>query len=726
MKKENIFRYGTNYWRPPNPPREQHRVHLAKIKNELGFDIVNLRVMWNWHNREQDKYCFDEVHEICDICAEVGLDVMLQLNLETAPYWLEEMFPESRYVTANGQAVELGSQEAVPTGGHPGLCFHNEGVMEFAEKYTRAMVRQFKDRENLFAVDAWNEPHLEPAWCCNMWGNTGDKLYCYCQGSRDAFRKWLEGRYGEVSTFNDTWGRAYTRFDQVQPPVLQGNYADWLDWMRFWHDQLAANMQWRVKVLKEEAPELAVISHSGAVPPVLPRANAMIHNWKFADAVDMWGTSFAPQAFSWDLATCAQVIEVTRSAARGKGFWISEMPGGPCNIRGFRASRIPRGKDYHTWNWLAAALGSSGTMHWCYLTERTGQEGTRFGMMRLNGKHTERSLAIAKVAASLKEHSDIILNANGDRQVAVLYDPDNSSLLFAMELEDKLYGHAHTGYYRAIWKSDLTARYVTYDTLGDIREKVLIVPMAMTMPQKVADAIAQFVHEGGVVIADGMTGMFDERGWYRADIPAGKLGEAAGVSEGEMVCSDPDNDISVPSADGSIDSTNRTDLPPMDPIHQGPPISFTWPIEVEVPAHGYLAPLELEGAKAIGKYGEMVLAAHNEYGKGQVYYFGTYMGLALDKNLPEAHLLLKTILQKHAAPVINGERLRPRLMDAGNKALLVVFNDHRTETVTEEINIPAGFLKARDIVNDRELEVRDGSVTVTIGAEQAAVLLLTK
>ena len=106
MKENKIFYYGTNYWRPPNPPRDQHQLHLNKIKNELGFDMLNLRVLWNWHNREQDKYDFSEVHEICDICDQLGLQVILQLNLESAPYWLEERYPNSRYVNANGRAVE--------------------------------------------------------------------------------------------------------------------------------------------------------------------------------------------------------------------------------------------------------------------------------------------------------------------------------------------------------------------------------------------------------------------------------------------------------------------------------------------------------------------------------------------------------------------------------------------------------------------------------------------
>ena len=483
-------------------------------------------------------------------------------------------------------------------------------------------------------------------------------------------------------------------------------------------------MRWRVKVVKEEDPAGIVISHSGAVPPVLPRAHACIDNFRFAEPVDMWGTSFAPQAFSWDLATCAQVIEVTRSAARGKPFWISEMPGGPANIQGFRTSRIPRPKDYHLWNWLAAALGSVGTVHWCYLSERTGQEAGNFGMIRGNGQDTPRSRAIADTAARLRKYEDILTTARPATQVAVLYSADNSSLLFAMELEDKLYGQSHTGYYRAVWKADLGARYVTYDAIDDITEKVLIVPMALSMSDKVADRLAKFVYDGGVLIADCRTGLYDERGWMRPDLPAGSLREAAGLTEGEQVCSDPGNDVVVPTADGVIDEQSRKDLPPMDPIHQGPPITFSWPLPAVVRAHGFLTPLELKGAEPIGTSGDMVLAARHAYGRGCVYYFGTYMGLALDKNIPDAHAVLQHILLKHATPVLRGNSLRPRLIAGQDRSLLAVFNDDRTQCVTEMVPVPGGFRNARNIVDGTLSPIVGDKVSLTVEPENAAILLL--
>ncbi len=726
MKKPTeAFLYGTQYWRPPNPPRDQHRRHLEVIKGELGFDLIRCRLQWNWHHRHADKINFDEVHEICDICEEINLGVLLETSLESAPYWLEEQFPQARYVSANGRPIELGSQEATPTGGHPGLCFHNSPVVEHGERYLREIIRQFKDRSCVWLYDCWNEPHLEPCWCNNMWGNMGDRIFCYCQASREAFRCWLKRRYETIGTLNDTWGRAYTSFSQVQPPILQGHYADWLDWFRFWLDELREHMRWRVATIKKEDPDRIVASHSGATPPVLPRANACIDNWRFAEPVDMWGTSFAPQAFPWDLATCAQVFEVTRSSAVDKPFWVSEMCGGAGNIRGFRKSRMPRAKDYHVWNWLAAAMGSRGTIHWCYLTERTGHETGGFGMVRADGSHTGRSLAIRDVAADLRKHEDVLLSAEIPTQVAVLNDPDISSLLFAMELSDDLYGKSHVGYYRAVWHADLGGRFIKPGQLDEIAEPVLIVPMGLLLSDVSVAHIVEYVRKGGTLIADARTGMFDSRGWMRATLPAGELAEAAGLVEEEMLATYPkDEAVDVPSADGRVAKDQRTEGPSIDPVHQSPAIKFTHPVSAEVTAEEFVVPLGTKTTVPLGTYGDMTLATHHRHGQGHVYYFGTYMGLALEKNSPGAHAVVGRILADHATPNIRGGRLRPRLLTGDKDALLMVFNEDYHESIVETLTVPGNYTRAACVRTGEPRQIEDGKINVEVGPEDVSVLRL--
>ncbi len=239
------FLYGTAAYRP----RCEFRKHLTIIKHDLGFDILRLRVQWNPINHQPNVYDFAELDELMDLSDELGLKVFLEISLQTSPYWLEEAAGEARYVNGFGHAIELGANESIQIGGHPGLCFHHQAVVDAGAEFLATVAERFRSRESLLAYDCWNEPHLEPAWMAT-WGNIAESLFCYCDGTRQAFRQWLALRYGSIETLNDTWGRAFRKWDDVNPPDRRGNYGDWIDWGRFWGDDLRSHMQWRYDVLR--------------------------------------------------------------------------------------------------------------------------------------------------------------------------------------------------------------------------------------------------------------------------------------------------------------------------------------------------------------------------------------------------------------------------------------------------------------------------------------------
>ena len=718
MKPPSSYLYGTAYFRPPNPPRAEHRMHLTKIRKELGFDVIRLRMQWNAIHRQPDRFDWAEYDEIAEICDELGLQFFLETSLESCPYWLERAHPEARYVSANGQAMELGPYDSTQFGGYPGLCFDHEPVCREGARFLRALAGHFKHHPMLIGYDCWNEPHLEPAWVCNYWGNMGDRLFCYCQQTRRQFREWLTAKYKSVETLNAEWGRAYAEWDDINPPNRHGNYADWLDWGRFWYDQLALHMRWRYSVIKSIDADRFVMSHSGAVPPFLPRPNAFIHNWKLAEPVDLWGTSYAPKYHNWDLSTCAGTIDATRSAARGKPFWISEMSGGATYVRGFAKSPLPRPKDYRAWNWLSAACGAKATIHWCYLEESTGPEATNFGLIRANGQTTERARAAVEIAAALRKYSRIIDRHRPDEQLGILYDPDNSMQLFAMENEDELYTRSHIGYYRAAWECDLHARYVTYDTLDDLDGlKVLIAPMCLTMPDAVAARIARFVEKGGVLIAEARTGLFDHRGYNRAVLPAGALAEVVGAVEGEAIYSDPENRPRL---------ANPRNEPWPDPICSGPPIRFTSPVDAEFRARAYLVPLEPTCGKVIARCEGMCLGVHNAFGRGSAYYIGTYAGLALAAEDEPAMKVITTILSRHCRPTVRGRTLRPRLIEGDGESLLAVFNNSRTQRLADRITLPPGFARAVDVHRDEPVLLDGGAISLEVDPEDVRVFHLSR
>jgi len=708
---------GTAYFRPPNPPRSEHRYHLKKIKEELGFDIIRLRLQWNAIHQKPTHFAWEEYDEIVHICEELGLKVLLETSIESAPYWLERAHPECRYVSANGHAIELGPNANTQFGGYPGLCFHHKVAEVHAAQYLTEIASHFKSSSAMAGYDCWNEPHLEPAWIDNYWGNMGDRLFCYCPKTRSVFRDWLAQKYGDIRALNEKWGSPYQDWSEINPPSRHGTYADWLDWGRFWYDQLAEHMQWRYRTIRATDPSHFVMSHSGAVPPFLARANSFIHNWRLAEPVEMWGTSYAPKFHNWDMSECAGTMDATRSAARGKRFWISEMSGGPCNLRGFWKVPAPVPRDYRAWNWLAAAYGAKATLYWCYLEERTGPEAGGFGLVRANGESTPRARSASETGSVLRQYKEILADYVPVPQVGILYDPDNSMQLFAMENGDDLYTQSHIGYYRAIWKTDLYARYITYDTLDDLAGlKVLIAPMCLTLPDSVALKIAEFVHSGGVLIAEARTGLYDNRGYNQPVLPSGILAKVVGAAEQEAICSDPQNRPMLNNPGGE-------QWP--DPIHNGPEISFSEPVAVSVCARGYLAPLTPTEGRSMAHCLGHCVAVTNSYGQGTAYYFGTYLGLALAENDAGSLSIIQSLLGRHTAPQVKGSALRPRWIEGGDEALLAVFNDSRQETHREKIRLPRSYASAYNVYDKREVRIEDESLVVEVEPEGVCVILVT-
>ena len=709
MLFEDNFLYGAQYHRPPNPPADQHAYHLERIKNELDFNVVKFRLQWNWLERKRGELYLDEVEKMFRLADELGLGVIAEINLETAPYWLEEKHPEARYVNAHGVAMELGPYDATQSGGYPGLCFHHKEVRDEMERFLSLLINAIKHHKSLLAYDCWNEPHLEPAWQCNYWGDTGDKLYCYCDGSYREFRVWLQKKYGSIEELNNVWGRAYNNFDQLTPPRRHGNYADWLDWMRFWYDTLGEHMVFRYNAIKAADPSREVLSHSGAVPPFLPRATAYIHNWKLAAGVDVWGTSFAPKAPDWRLADMSGVLDATRSAAAGKPWWVAEMSGGCLYSRGFR-NKMPytRPKDVRSWNWMSVVSGAKGISYWCYLTETTGPEAGGFGLVPFSGEITERAKEAARQSKLLNEVHPIIKDYTPNPEVAVLYDPDNTSLLFAMENTDELYSSSFMGYVRAIFECDVCAHYVTYDTFDEISEKVLIVPMCLTLRRDVAEKIRKFVENGGILISDAKMGLFDERGYLQPVIPSFGLNEVAGLREEESYCSDP-----------SFKPAKNERWP--DPIYNAPPLHISSPLSCDIATSEYLSPLRLEGAEAIGHYENHTVAAHNKYGRGEVWYFGTYVGISISRGDEASLRMVKEILKKYVTPKTSAEVLRPRIIEGADRQLLCVFNDDPYAVHTDEIKLPCGVKRAVSLFDDEKIELTTPTFSLTVDSDDVKV-----
>ena len=702
------FLYGTQFFRPPSPIRELRRDMIKTIAEEYKFNLIRIWPNWDYVNPEPDKWVFDEVEEVMIYCDEFGLQVLCGLMFELAPWWLEQKYPDSRFVDARGRAMRLQGSSNNVTGGWPGLCFDWEPVRDAGAKYIQELIRVVAPHKSLFAYDCWNEPHVEPAWARNIWADPEELLYCYCERTIAAFRAWLQQKYGSLEALNEAWTRRYPNWECIEPPRAMSTYADWIDWRRFMIERETREMKFRVETARAADPVHVMESHGAHHPPLDAGVTSSTNAWRLVESLDAWGMSLFPRWQAIPIFHSAGKFEITRSNAAGKPFYLTELQAGHGNEGLWRSPKM-RTRDIHLYNWLAVAMGAKGIIYWNYAAEATGREATGYGLVSRNGAATDCSREAAKMNQLIQTHWEIIREHHPQPEVALLTDQDNALLTYAASGSEDASTLSFQGYYHALWNMDLFVDFVEPQGLGKRDYKVIIAPWHLIGKKSTLDDLRHFVEDGGTLLIETGFGMYDDRFYYNSVVPPEGLDQLFGYREGESL--------------GVSSRPPAKDVPPSDRVYFEPEITFTAPVAARIKGHTYLTPLELTSAQPIAKYQDMTVAAMKKVGEGQVYYFGTNLGASIATGSEGGIELLRAIVTKVVKPAVAGGKVRPRLVEGKKQSLLVVFNDH-TSDQTARLMLPARYQKATDLFTGVNRPVVNGAVQLTVPYQDAVVLLL--
>jgi beta-galactosidase len=727
MDRTVDFVYGTHFFRAPNPPRPWRRAMLEKIARERQFDLIRIYPTWDYFNPAPGVYEFVELDEVLTLCDELGLRVLLGVVLETAPYWLERMHPDARYVSACGHAISLGGSPAQPSGGWPGLCLDAPPIRAAATEFITALVAAAAPHPSLYAYDIWNEPHIEPAWTRDLWATTPDRLFCYCPYSIEAFGRWLERRHGTVDRLNAAWVRRFTSFAEVHPPTHHGTYQDWLDWRRFVMHSQTDQMAFRVTLVRSLDATHPIESHAAHHPPLTEAALSATNSWDLAAHVDIWGLSLFPRGNSLPPAQGAARCELARSHARGKPFWLTELQGGHTND-GLRRSPTMRPRDIRLWSWVAAACGATGVVYWTYHAEATGREASGYGLVDRAGRETARSVEAARTGRIMRAHAAIIGAHVPTSPVAVLFDYDTALLDFAMEGNENQVLSSHQGYYRALWETDVHVDYVRPADLATAMYPVLIVPWNLMPSRETIEQCRRFVERGGTLLLESGFGLFDEQAVLNPHVPPGGLVQAFGFEEKESHAipprptgdradqREPDEESACTGAHGRASEEEDVDSAPAIALHA--------PLSGRMAATTFLTPLTVLDAEPIGYHNNDVVAVRKAVGQGWVYYIGTNLGATIWQGDPVARALVQRIVRGAVTPRVTSTTVRPRLMDTDRGALLVVVNDGLTDQTDDVTLAESGWTSALDLYTDEAYTLDQGALTVSVPHEDVRVFRL--
>ena len=720
---KDLFFYGTQFYRPPNPPAD-HRIKDLENIEKLGFNVIKIFAEWNWINHHEGVYDFDELIEIIEKAGELEINIVINARIESAPYWLAKKYPDSHYVSAKGIKLELQTRGNTPIGGWPGLCLDHPGVKAEAEKFFIQIAKVLGNYDNMKIIDCWNEPHIEPCKT-NDSATIGDFLFCYCSNTIDRYREWLKERYKTLENLNTKWFRKYGDFTDIDPPRKLNDYVDMMEWRKFMTWAQADKMSWRYKTLKENLPPDKLVMthtslHGNGVSYDVASGNYGLYgcdDYKFSRDVDLFGLSMFPLWGNADVFDICCDLDIVRSSSRGKTCINLELQGGGATSWPTALSRspIPERHHFRLWNFTDIAFGIKGIMYWQYRGEMLGREAPGFGLVKRDGSFTERSDETSRICGFLNKYPELfnsfepIIN-----KAAIVISRDSYYLNFASDGNENYSASSLKGIHRFLLKNNIGPDFLVEEMLEEkiFDYELIYLVMPFVMDTKTADILKKYVQEGGIIISDCAVGIFNRYGVSSEVIPSCGLSELFGAVQDELRQFNLKNREGMEEkADGNIDGQPDIYLRGVNKLKS-----------CSMKMTSFLENYLLKGAEPLLEYKGKIAGTINEFGKGKAYLFGTSLGQSLFLRDKGTENTLLRVLDNEKIEHYCNDSLIIRDLKYGKLQAAVIINPNK-----ERIKQSISFRKEIRIIDSYDkgfqYKLSGGSLAFEINPEDANCLI---
>ncbi|HEY3132462.1 MAG TPA: beta-galactosidase [Acidobacteriota bacterium] len=671
--------------------RQVWREDLRKIKN-LGFNTVRCWIEWTSCEPRPGEFHFEQMELILDLAQEVGLKVLVQVYVDSAPDWVGEKFPDGLFVAQNGAAI--------PSQAAPGYCFDHAGVRKAVLDFYQEATRRARKSPSFYGWDLWSEPHVIN-WAIIEY--IPNATFCYCPHTLNRFRKWLQDKYRTLDHLNRAWYRTFRDWNQVEPPRFGTilSYTDYIDWRLFITEKLAEDLKMRHQAVKQIDPEHVTTSHS-AVPSVFTNPAAgdgTPDDFLMNFSVDYWGTSFYPKhsfpSSHWSLARRALAMDFVRAVTGEKGFYVGELQGG-FGTRGVVVGEEITAQDLALYTWGMVARGARAINFYAFYPMSSGYESGGYGLINLDGSLTERSRKAGEIAKVIAANADLILQSRPQRaEAAILFNrlatlvggEQNSGNRGA--LRDSTAGYHRMFFERNIPLDFLSAGIVRPEQLSAY--KLIILPYPILLTEHMAGMLEQYVSRGGHLFVEARAGWNDERGYAQPVIPGFQWHKLFGVREKSV--------------------TPRAEFPLRWGKTSFSAAALEERFEILDKSAEPLAFFE-DGSPA---------AFERKHGKGSAIVLGGFAGL-LNEAKPVSNHPLGDILARWAGLTLPDLKFSApvefRQLSAAAGKLILLFN-HGKEPVTVDagIELEKPAARIRDLIVDRSMDQKESTRKLRLRVE---------
>ena len=493
------------------------REDLTNIHN-AGLRLV---VLWppisRWDSEDGVSIAFNSVDKVMNICAELGLKVILELEGQNPAFqFMPDYLFKDEYFSIDD------------TGKHWVNYLHPE-VDKIICGYCREVAAHFKNHPALLGYDLFNEVNFRST----------------DHHTVSRFQKWLKKKYGEISDLNRIWGRFYRSFNQITVKNFDYAYSNWsslrpkLDFQDFRSDTINYLLKRWGKAVRSADKAHPLIADNSWSMTFFENLSLGNDDWKVAKVVDVFGLSVYPQ--SWDIhiagdpCAISQIYNGGRSAAQKSGVpvMVSELQTHNQTMLARNSSVFD---EIRLWTWQAFMYGMQSLVYWKWRPFSRGFQVTGRGMTLQNGTPNDRSVQASSIAHILNKFPEAFAKGRiFDSGVGLLYNPECDSLTDLTLPDEKsgFYRDSFAGWYRFLYNMGIRPLIIRPEEVGSRHTrhlKLIVAPCTTILSSKDSARFGKFIEGGGKVLADGRFAIVDENiiAWENAP---GGLTEAFGYRE---------------------------------------------------------------------------------------------------------------------------------------------------------------------------------------------------
>ncbi len=703
-----VFPLGSHLCREPMPPMSELKADMENLRRH-GFNLIKLQEHWAIDEPLEGYYDFARYEELIEYAARLDLGVYLGLTCEQAPGWLWCKHPGCRMVGRNGLPVAYEAQSTLPADGKPGPCFDHPGALADQTRFIKQLVRTLGRYENIVIWNTWQEIAY---WAEGL----VSQPVCYCENTLNAFRAWLQAKYGDLDALNRAWNTRYKDWSLVAPDRcarVRYPQAQNVDWRYFMDNvQIANVLRSRAQAIREADPyQRPIFAHKAS--PIIGSGQ----DWVYARCQDFVGSSAYPAWATrqpWDDhhpavgqpmdRHSALLVELWDNVAlrydyirccnpRGKPVWAAEFQGGPVST-GFHKGRVPWPEDIRRWMLTAVGSGVTAISFWVTRAEIMAAEANGFSLLDSQGETTPRYEEAARIGRALNVHADLFGQPTRPwSDVAIVINEWNYQFCSLLEQGYEHLPYSVRGWYRLLWDANIPVDFIEVSELDEPyveQYKALVLPFPLSLSEETAEKLARYVENGGHLICEAAPGRIDEHAYCNRGELSPTMARLCGVRHlGFTMVREPKNGArwSPPERTWGeyLDATFLEGVGPL--------------AGEKLRANVYIETFACEGSEPILCYADAVAGAVRRVGHGSAWLLGTYAGhVGTAYRDADSHALVRSLLAQCGVRPAYGGRLLLRKRVLPNKEAWLFTNPTEQE-ITERVSVQ-GWLHVEDLLGE--------------------------